>query len=306
VRFKPESAKLAPVSIRTVRRGRVKGYRPTREQLIQMLELAQGGFSEQRSVTHLTHSRDDDREIDAPDDERDDVSRGVPDYLDYIIREADDPDELNNLTFSISQVDPIRQVLIRIGPGDWTEYTIESTDRTWALGRYHELTDKLLKDRSPYSKAAASRPEILRDGVWKSAEWEPAKDWRAALAGFGSGLTFMPGLAEIAVVFAIFSGYYVNGPDRQDRNNHHQALQAIHWAGGNVIIIVGLTLSYLIALVACRRWLASLRRSRIILNAAPRLSQFSFQSSTTDPVILASFYILVLTLILTGLDVLIR
>src|SRR6202046_2458788 len=164
-----------------VRRGRVKGYRPSLEQLESLLELAQRGIDSTDTVARLTYLQGD-LEIYPQDHE------GIilPSHLAEIIKEAGEPNELNNLTFSIDQPCPNRRVEISIGPGVWTNYRVESDDQTWAFGRYHEVTGRLMADRCNYTKCTSASPQIIQEGTddkWRPAAWESDEGWLIAISG---------------------------------------------------------------------------------------------------------------------------
>jgi hypothetical protein len=270
-----------------------------------MLELAQKGIGEEDSLAHLTYSQGD-LEIYSQDD----MKRVLPGHLTEVITEAGEPDELNNLYFYISQDNPVRRVEINIGPGDWTTYRVESDDQTWAFGRYHELTDRLLIDRCMYAKGAAPRPEVLHEGTddnWRPAAWEPVKDWRIALSVIApSFAALLPAVAVLSAALVAFTYYASNGNTKNDKLDHQQLLQLIHSAGTNKAIIIGMSLSYLIGLFAVRRWLRSFLKSAVVLRKISLLSQFNFQNKKSDTVILASFYVSFATLIITALAMLLR
>jgi hypothetical protein len=269
-----------------------------------MLELAQGGIEERDSEAHLTYLQGD-LEIYPQDN----LKRVLPDHLSEVIKEGGDPDELNNLDFSITQEAPSRRVDIRIGPGEWTMYRVESDDQTWAFGRYHELTDKLLKDRSLWAKFRSTSPEVLRDGAddkWRSAAWEPVNDWRITLTGVIAIFAWIVPLIEAITVATFVVNYHSHGRTKIDISNREQATSVIHWAGANKVIIIGLTLSYLVGLVAWGRWFKTLLKSGVMLRKASLLSQFNFNSKKADSVVLASFYVSFFTLIFTTLTLLIR
>ena len=64
---------------------------------------------------------------------------------------------------------------MQIGYGEWTTYLVESDDQTWAYGRYHELTDNLLANRSVFAKGYSPSPQILQEGTdnkWRRAAWK--------------------------------------------------------------------------------------------------------------------------------------
>ena len=287
-----------------VRRGRVRGYRPTRSQLEEMLELAQRGFDGD-SIAHLTYSQGD-LEI-YP---RSDLKQVVPDDLNEIIQEAGNPDGLNNLDFSITQDSPLRKVSINIGPGEWTTYWVESVDQTWAYGRYHELTDIFVRDRTIYAKCRSSRPQALREGSgdkWRPTAWEPKKDWRII---FMSALVITPFvlafLVLVSVALIAIVAYTPSTGAGYTRQQYQQAIRTqkdslaqIHWMGAHWAVIAGLTLSYIIILWALSRWLKTFLNSRVILRKATLLSQFSFRGANSDPVAVGSFYAAFLTMIIT-------
>ena len=268
-----------------VRQGRVKGYRPTTDQLQDMLELAQRGIDEAGSTAKLTYSQGDLEFY-----PKGNLNRISPDNIDEIIAEAGRPEELNNLSFSVSQADPSRHVGIDIGPGAWTDYRIESADQTWAYGRYHELTDKLLQQRGFYTKFRSPAPEILEEGgdKWKSAPWEPVKDWRVNLVG---AICVLPGIAGAwAVLMAALGAwnyYFGSGSGHQQFVNSIDALLQSSFS----VVAAILVLVYLIIIYPYMRLLKGFQRSYVIVSKTSLLSQFSFRSKKTDPVILASFYV---------------
>jgi hypothetical protein len=278
--------------------------------LEEILELAQRGIDGD-STAHLTYSQGD-LEI-YP---RSDLKQVVPDDLKEIIQEAGDPDGLNNLGFSITQDSPIRRVGINIGPGEWTTYRVESDDQTWAYGRYHELTDKLVSDRTLYAKLRSSRPQTLREGKddkWRPSAWEPKKDWRLIFLTVLVAIPFA--LSLIALVYMAFvtavayakptNTGYTRQQFQRAIQTQKDALTQVHWMGAHWAVIFGLTLSYAIILLALSRWLKSFLKSKVILRKAPFLSQFNFRGSNTDPVALGSFYVALITLIITGIALLI-
>jgi hypothetical protein len=131
--------------------------------------------------------------------------------LSEIIREAGNPDELDNLYFSISQDSPPRRVDIQIGSGDWTTYLIESDDQTWAYGRYHELTEMLLADRSLYAKGHSGAPEVPQKGTgdkWRAAAWELTTNWRMTFASVAFGLLVFVLIISIVPIPIVLAYYY--------------------------------------------------------------------------------------------------
>jgi hypothetical protein len=271
-----------------VRHGRVKGYRPTIDQLQDMLELAQRGLDEADSTARLIYSQGDLEFY-----PKGGLKRISPGNIDEIIAEARRPDELNNLSFSISQADPSRHVEIDIGPGAWTDYRIESADQTWAYGRYHELTDKLLQQRGFYTKFRSPAPEIFEEGgdKWKPAPWEPVKDWRVNLVGGTCLLPAAVGLfAVVIAAFVAWNYYFGSGAEHQQFVNSINALLQSSFSAVAAILV----LVYLIVVYPYVRLLKGFQKSYVIVSKTSLLSQFSFRSKKADPVLLASFYVAVI------------
>ena len=289
-----------------VRRGRVRGYRPTRSQFEELLELAQRGIDGD-SAASLRYSQGD-LEIYSEDDLR----RVTPDDLDAIIREAGDPEELTNLTFCIGQDSPVRMVTIVIEPDDWTMYEVESEDQTWAFGRYHELTEKLLGDRSLYSKFRSASPEVLREGAdkWQPAAWEPVKDWRIFLTGSSVVIPWILFIGALLYALLVSGDASVKpgqpGQTIQTVPNYQQALAQVRWFDAHSTVIISLILIYAIILFTYMRWLRVFLHSKVILRPASLMSRFSFRAANSDPVALGSFYVVLITLIVTGIALLIR
>lgn len=270
-----------------VRHGRVRGYRPTADQLLEMLELAQRGIDDAGSSADLIYSQGDLEFY-----PKGDLKKILPSHLDEIIEESGRPDDLNNLGFSVGQAELSRNVRILIGPGDDTIYRIESDDQTWAYGRYHELTDKLLKDRSLYAKFVAAAPETLEEGTdnkWRQVAWESANDWRAALVGLITLLPYLPGAAALALTLSFLGNYY----GAETKQDHQQALDIIHFMSRphSILITTISVVTYVIAILAYRRWKKTFLRSGIMISKSSRLAQFNFRNKKADPVVLASFYV---------------
>lgn len=292
-----------------VRTGRVKGYRPTRDQFEELLELAQRGV-EADSIAYLSYSQgysQGTRET-YPNGQLNKISPG---NLSEIIKEAKNPVELNNLDFAISSKSPVRKVTIQIGAGDWTTYGVESDDQTWAYGRYHELTEKLLADRSFYAKGNAPSPQIPQEGSddkWRDAAWEIKTNWRMSLVGHLIGALWILLAAELVFIGYFIAQYYAPGGNttQQIRNSKRTAADILHPIGHNIGILLGFNVSYIIAAIALGRWLKSFRKSRVMLQKISLASQFSFRQDRTDSVSLASFYAAFLTLIVTIIAVIIR
>ena len=233
-----------------VRRGRVCGYRPTREQLEEILELAQRGI-EENSFANLKYSQGD-QEIYSHGNQ----GKILSENLSEIIREAGNPDELNNLYFSVNQDSPARRVDIQIGSGNWTTYLIESDDPTWAYGRYHEITERLLANRSLYAKGHSARPEVLQKGTgdkWRPTVWELVPDWRAAIAENLLKILWIVLAIGIAPIPFTLIYYYDPANTKVGRNHQHNAEHVLQWLSNNSVILFFITVSYVIMLIFLQR-----------------------------------------------------
>lgn len=203
----------------------------------------------------------------------------------------------------------MRRIEIRIGFGTWTTYRIESDDQTWAFGRYHELTDKLMNDRSLYAKFWSGQPQVLKEGTddkWRAAVWEVFKDWRELVVAVAGGLPLWPVVG--AVLYAILvTGYAVSsGSSAAERQAHEQALHDAHNLAAHSSIITILALAYMFTLFAYRRWLRSWLRSKIVTRKSPLVSQFSFRDRKSGAVSLAAFYVAAFTFIVSTTAIIIR
>jgi hypothetical protein len=214
--------------------------------------------------------------------------------------------ELSNLYFNIRQDSPIeRAVTIQIGPdSQWTTYEVSSEDQTWAYGRYHELTDKLLSNRNLYSRSYSARPEVPqrggKEGSWRRSSWEVVENWNVKILDLAVdfSVVLFP-IIEISFFFMIFAEYNPIGKTPADLAGRKYALEMINWTKENLAVIILLNLSFAIWLVSRHYWLASLRRSKIILERSPVLSRFNFMSNSQDSVAIGTFYATVVTLVVT-------
>jgi hypothetical protein len=203
----------------------------------------------------------------------------------------------------------MRSVEIRIGPGTWTTYRVESDDQTWAYGRFHELTDKLVRDRSLYAKFWSRTLKVPKEGAddrWRVAAWEPTRDWRILAIALATTLPWL--LLALAVFYAIVLGVEAASPGSNptDKENHQIALQDVHYLGGHATALTVSILSYIIILFAYQRWLRTWLRCKVILRKRSLISQFSFRNGKSDTVGLASFYVVLFTLIVAIIALIIQ
>jgi len=291
--------RLAAVPKKLVRRGRVCGYRPTRAQLEELLELAQRGIDDANASAHLSYWQGD-QQI-SP---RGSLNKVLPGNLDEIINDASPKTrELSNLSFDISQDGPIeRSVSIEIQPdSEWTTYEVKSDDQTWAFGRHHELTDKLLNDRNLYSKAYSARPEVPRKGAqssWRPGTWEVVDDLRIKLVKLTVwSLLWLPPLTAALYAAIAYSWYYPGGKTHADLVEHQNAITMIDWANKNKTALIIIGISYLFGLLPRNSWLASLRKSGVMLEKSGILSRYSFLTSQ-NAAALGTFYVSILILLI--------
>lgn len=288
-----------------VRRGRVLGYRPTREQLERILELAQRGI-EENSVANLKYSLGNKVFYSNGNN-----GRILPeDFRRDIVREAGNPGELNNLIFSISQASPVRRIEIEIGPGDWTTYLIESDDPTWAHGRYFEITEELLADRNLYAKGRSSTPQVPKEGTdeWRPAVWELVSDWRASALDYLNVVLWFVVVIEIGIII-IADLYYHNthGNAEVARNDHHNAQLVLNWFNNNATLLFFISLSYILMIIFLSRRMKKLLESKVILQGSNSfISQLRFQNNRNDAVQLALLYLTFFILIVGIVTLLIQ
>jgi hypothetical protein len=281
-----------------VRRARISGYRPTRAKLEEMLELAQRGIDDTDAKARLSYWQGNQQIT-----PQGTMHKVLPSNLDEIIKDAGpETRELSNLSFDISQDAPIeRAVTIQIGPDEWTTYEIRSDDQTWALGRYQELTGKLLADRNLYSRGRSGRPQVPRkggQGSWtRSARVINPLRVDLVLAAVWLSLWAVPLAAATFAVFA-YLNYYPIGKTSALRVDRQNALKMLHWANVNSLTITLVVICYLLWLIAGKRyWLKSWRRSAVVLRKSPILSQFSLRANGQNSVNIGLFYVTVALLI---------
>jgi hypothetical protein len=291
------------VPTKLVRRGRVCGYRPTREQLEGILELAQKDI-DGNSVANLKYSHGDEEVY-----SHGNHGKILSDNLSEIIREAGNPDELNNLYFSISQDSPARRVDIQIGSGDWATYLIESDDQTWAYGRYHELTEMLLANRSLYSKGHSPRPEVPQKGAgnkWRQAVWELVPDWRATVAeNLLVTLWLILAIAVAPIPVALVYDYNA-ASTKVGRIDQHNAEHILQWYSNNSVTLFFITVTYVIMLIFLQRRMKSLLQSKVTLQGVSFFSQLSYRRNRDDAIQLMILYLTLLLLIVGIITLLIQ
>jgi hypothetical protein len=163
-----------------IQSGRVRGYQPTLTEFSEILELAQRGMDASDAAAELHYQRDSEVTTSGKD-----IGRITAEHVSKLIEESRAPKSLLNLRFSSSQENPARSVVIAIDPDGWTYYRVESSDFTWALGRFQELTELLLANRRLPARAQFPLPEVLASGRyrgWGAVLWVPSRDWRVTLA----------------------------------------------------------------------------------------------------------------------------
>ena len=230
-----------------VQSGRVRGYRPTLSDFNELLELAQRGIDAANATAKLRYQRGSDV---ITSDKK--ISKIKAEHLSKLIKDSRESRQLTNVRFSSSQENPARRryltnlsfssgqntatrkVSIDIDPDGWTYYKVESSDFTWTLGRFHELTEMLLASRKLPAKAQFPQPQVLVSEQYRpwgaAALWTPKRDWRVMLVRiFKESPVWLPfflllafkhspkhlstaqaiGLAGLALTYvAIVSGYY--------------------------------------------------------------------------------------------------
>lgn len=143
-----------------IQAGRVIGYQPTLAEFNKLLAVAQKGIEGRDAVAELYYRRGRDAFT-----SRKEMSKIEAEDASKLVEDSGNPKYLTNLRFSAEQEDEARRIKIFINPDGWTYYEVESVDFTWALGRFHELTEILLTNRkllaiaqSPSPGPASSQP----------------------------------------------------------------------------------------------------------------------------------------------------
>jgi len=158
---------------------------------------------------------------------------------------------LFNLKFSSKQEGPARSVSIRIELDGWVYYTVQSSDSTWALGRFHELTEVFLANRRLPAKAEFPLPEILsssRYATWGAGLLTPTRDWRIRLVrAFKESPVWVPLFVVIGVLYS---------PPK------------LSVAG--VAFLLGIVCAYVAIVSSYTRWLMETYRSYISITPRPR------------------------------------
>jgi hypothetical protein len=250
--------------------GRIKGFRPTLKQFNETLEIAQQGIDTPTSVA-IRYKRGDSTISSEPD-----VQKIAANELSKLVSEADKPAILDNIQFTISQQNPMRRVSIVFDASDWTYYTVESTDATWALGRFHELTEMLLGFQGLYAQVDAPLPEIVVSGYYRAwgaaALWAPKRDRGRERADFYSKLPY------VALIFLVTIVLIIIIPP------------ALTHSVATEIALVSLAVAAGFAAFFYSRWLRTLLRSHIEISEPTGYFRSILSSKNTDPVGNATLY----------------
>jgi hypothetical protein len=241
-----------------------------------MLEIAQQGIEDPTSKAAVSYQHHSD--VTEPDEH---LSRITPDHIVKLIEESGETSSLDNLKLSVAQENPIRSVQIEIDPEGWTYYTVQSSDLTWALGRFHELTEEFLKNRSRYTQIESPLPEILTQGgyrAWGAALWIPGRDGLLssirALMRVGMFLAF---LLSIGVMIS---------------------------PGG--VAPKSFAIATMAAIYGYIHWSRTLLKSHIIIDQTPRSVRAVLLSKQSDPTSRATHYIMILSIFVTIISIILK
>jgi hypothetical protein len=280
-----------------VRTGRVRGYRPSADQLSDLIQLAQKHIEPSTSSAELICNIGEEKLRSDPK-----LPTVRPEDLRALIEKAGDVRELDNLEFHIKQTTPSRYVEIEIGPGDWTTYTVGSDDDTWTLGRHYELTEKLVSDRTSFAKYKAPRPSIrINEGglaKWETLPWKPVQGLGVRIAGASSYVPYWINVMVFMVITLTILTYFGDSTEQK----HQMVSSVINFINsGNFTISILLAAAYLFLYFGtAKRWNALQLRSKIPIGKSQSIiANFAFRGSRTDQIALASFYVGLLTLIIT-------
>lgn len=155
------------------------------------------------------------------------ISKIEPQHLSKLIEESGNPKRLINFKFSAKQKNPYRRIEVTIRLDGWTYYEVASSDFTWALGRFHELTEKLLTNRRLTAKAQFPLPQVATPrqywADWGGPLWMSVhdrhvglvrlfKDFPAWLPVFVLEIfVFVPPSHALTISFAFLTLAYVIG-----------------------------------------------------------------------------------------------
>jgi hypothetical protein len=235
--------------------GRVRGYQPTLNEFNDLLELSQRGIDEPDSTAELIYQQGSN--VTTSDKG---VRKVTAESLSELIKESGETRHLINLEFSANQESPHRSVRIHIHPDGWTYYGVESSDFTWALGRFHELTEMLLANRRLPAKVKFPLPEVVTPKQefmsWGTPFWSSTDDWRITLVKLFKDAPFwFPFLVVVA---------FTASPPSSSL--------------AHTISLASLTLAYAAFLFGYYRWLQATFRS----NVSMARSQLNIRSLVID------------------------
>lgn len=255
--------------------GRVKGYRPTAGQFRELLELAQRDFDPQsaRAIIRYQYGKNH-VTLSAEEEDPDPI-------IQFAALPTDDGkvNELTDLRFEVNQAEQLLRVEVHVGAGDFTHYEVESSNDTWARGRYQQLTEKLLADRTLYAKAMEPMPEVpKKQHGWKLAPWEPRRDWRLGALGLAALAPYAIALLVLALAF--IAPLHTTG---------HDSSRLTYTAPAPHTILA--CIAILVSLFAYDRWRRTLLKSRVIVTQYRWIAKFNFRNQQTGPVAVMSFYV---------------
>jgi hypothetical protein len=121
--------------------------------------------------------------------------------LDSLIKEAESPNVLDNLTLSARQGDPHRDVFIQIGPGRDTLVTVEAEDHTWAIGRHTEIMEALNTTRRRYTPGKP--PKYVSWPTSWAKEQTTGKRTAAPFLSWAGGLIVSIAMGTLLLFYAI-------------------------------------------------------------------------------------------------------
>jgi hypothetical protein len=160
--------------------GRVRGYQPTLDEFNELLALSQKGIDCPEATAKIRYQQGSEVTTSGKG-----ISKIEPEHLSKLIEESGNPERLINFKFSAKQKNPSRRIEVTIRPDGWTYYEVASSDFTWALGRFHELTEKLLTDRRLTAKAQFPLPQVVTPkqywAYWGGPLWTSVHDRRVKL-----------------------------------------------------------------------------------------------------------------------------
>lgn len=235
--------------------GRVRGYQPTLDEFNELLTLSQKGMDSPKTTAKIRYRQGSEVTTSGKG-----ISKIELKHLSKLIEESGNPKRLINFKFSAKQKNPSRRIEVAIRLDGWTYYEVASNDFTWALGRFHELTEMLLSNRSDWAVAQSPLPQVVTPGQYYS-------DWGGPLwiATYDQRVTLIRRFKRFPIWFAFFIILVF-------------VIQPPPFSPIQVIKLGSFAITYIAATYGYLRWLSGTLRSYVSITP----SQLNIKSLITN------------------------